>query len=1080
MRRRSLSLCLLGLLGVVVALSGAVSASSAASPPVWVPATEVPGTATLNQYGDAVVNSVSCAAAGSCAGGGYYWDGSGREEVFVSDEKNGTWGAAIEVPGTATLNAGGNALLTSVSCATPGNCAAGGNYTDAQFFVQAFVVNETNGIWGNAIEVPGTSTLNHGNAQVNAVSCTTAGNCTAGGYYHDSSHGLQAFVVDETNGSWGAAIEIPGTAALNTGAGASVRSVSCATAGNCAAGGVYNQGTGNSQAFVADETNGTWKTAIEVPGTPALNFGPGSVRSVSCAAAGDCTAGGYYADSSGNTQAWVADETNGTWGTAIEAPGTATLNSGGDARVTSVSCTAAGTCAGGGHYWDGSGLQQAFVVDETNGSWGTAIEVPDTATLNSAGYAEVGAVSCTAAGDCAAGGYYADDTDNDSDGDLHAFVVDETDGSWGTAIELPGTATLDGGEDAQLISLSCASADNCAAGGWYSDINGETQAFVASSAPVGATFVAPALAGGIYGGTTTLSATLMSAGNVVPGESVSFTLNGASVGSATTDANGVATLPSVSLAGIAAGSYPAGVAASFAGDGSNYQASNGSNVLTVSKVAQAIGISTHAPANATYGDHFTVAATGGASGNPVTYGSSGSCSNTGAHYTMTGSGQCTVTYDEAGSTEYSAAPELTETVTGHKADQTITFVTPASHTYGNSDFDPGATSSSGDAVSYGASGACTIASGKVHLTGAGSCTVTANQAGDANYNAAAQVQRTFSVGKASLSITAKDQQKLFTQSLALGTTAFTASGLVGSDSVSGVTLTSSGAAAAAASGNYSIVPSNAVAGPNTNLAGNYTITFHNGTLRVVAPGIIGLNGVFVAASGGKIDSFDSTHGVYSSSNRGRLALVMSNGPLSFSGVSLFGSAMSTQGSVSVASGAAVSGNVTAGTTASIQGIVGGTVTQSAPSAALPPPTVVACSPFSPKTGISGGSFTYSNGNLAVKSGTVKLANNTYCFNSVTFASGSTLSVSGPVTINLKGKLTGKGQIANTTNLPANLHITSSDSISGGVAIVGGIHAAMTILAPKTTVTISGGSFFGTLLAGAVSLTGGIQFHADQH
>ena len=383
-----------------------------------------------------------------------------------------------------------------------------------------------------------------------------------------------------------------------------------------------------------------------------------------------------------------------------------------------------------------------------------------------------------------------------------------------------------------------------------------------------------------------------------------------------------------------------------------------------------------------------------------------------------GTGTCTVTFNQAGDTNYNAATQKTEAVTAVKVGQTIIFATPASHTYGNADFDAGATSTSGNAVSYGASGACSIVNGNVHLTGAGSCTVTANQAGDTNYYAAPQVQRTFSVGKAALSITAKDQQKLFAQSLTLGTTAFTAAGLVGSDSVSGVTLTSSGAAAAAASGNYSIVPSNAVPGPNTNLAANYTITFHNGTLLVLAPGIIGLNGVSVAASAGKIDSFNSTHGVYGSSNHGSAALVMSNGPLSFAGVSLFGSATSTQGSVSVASGAGVSGNVTAGTTASILGIVSGTVTQHAPSAALPLPTVVACSPFSPKTGISGGSFSYSSGNLTVKSGTVKLASKkTYCFKNVTLAAGSTLSVKGPVTINLTGKLTGKGQIANTTNLP---------------------------------------------------------------
>jgi Carboxypeptidase regulatory-like domain/Bacterial Ig-like domain (group 3) len=761
---------------------------------------------------------------------------------------------------------------------------------------------------------------------------------------------------------------------------------------------------------------------------------------------------------------------------------------------------------------------------------------------------------------------------------------------------------------------------------------------------VAATTLASAAATGTYGGTTTLSATLTSGGNDVPGETVSFMLNGSSVGGATTDANGVAELDDVSLSGIDAGAYPSGVSASFAGDGS-YLTSSDSSSLTVSKANQAILITTHAPATAAVDDQFTVAATGGGSGNAIVYGSSGGCTNTGADYTITGTGTCTVTYDQAGNTNYNAAPQLTdsvnsskanqtihvsthapasavygtdftvaatggnsgnpvtygssggctstgahftmtsgstdctvtydqagnanynaatevtETVTAQKADQTIdvtmhapssaaynssfdvdanaaggavsysssgacsnvgaeftmtngtgtcsvrfdqagdgnynaasqvtesvtaskidqsiTFLAPADRTYGDSDFDPGATASSGYAVSYGASGACSIVGGIVHLTGAGSCTVTADQAGDADFNAALQVQRTFSVAKAALSITASNRQKYVDQALTLGTTAFTASGLVGSDSVSGVTLASSGAAAGAASGSYPIVPSNAV---GTNLAGNYTITYHNGTLTVSPVGIIGLNSVSVATSGGKIDSFDSSAGAYGPSNHGSAALVMSNGALSFAGVSLLGSTISTHGSVSVAHTASVSGDVTAGTTASISGTVGGTVTQHSLSAALAVPTVAACHPHSAKTGISGGKFTYSpgNGNLVVKSGTVKLASRTYCFNNVTVNAGATLSVSGPVTIHLTGKLTVKGQIANTTGLPAKLHIDTSYAGANGVAIVGGAHAAMTIVAPKTSVAIAGGAFFGTVLAKTVKLTGGIAFHADQH
>jgi hypothetical protein len=43
----------------------------------------------------------------------------------------GTWGTAIEVPGTAALHQGGYAFVSSVSCARAGNCSAGGSYADS-------------------------------------------------------------------------------------------------------------------------------------------------------------------------------------------------------------------------------------------------------------------------------------------------------------------------------------------------------------------------------------------------------------------------------------------------------------------------------------------------------------------------------------------------------------------------------------------------------------------------------------------------------------------------------------------------------------------------------------------------------------------------------------------------------------------------------------------------------------------------------------------------------------------------------------------------------------------------------------
>ena len=83
------------------------------------------------------------------------------------------------------------------------------------------MISEVNGTWGRARQVAGTLNTG-GNAQIYTASCGAAGNCTAGGYYHDSSGHYQAFTVTENNGTWGAAREV--ARALNTGGNAAVES----------------------------------------------------------------------------------------------------------------------------------------------------------------------------------------------------------------------------------------------------------------------------------------------------------------------------------------------------------------------------------------------------------------------------------------------------------------------------------------------------------------------------------------------------------------------------------------------------------------------------------------------------------------------------------------------------------------------------------------------------------------------------------------------------------------------------------------------------------------------------------------
>jgi hypothetical protein len=100
------------------------------------------------------------------------------------------------------------------------------------------------------------------------VSCPSAGNCVAGGGDVDGS---QAFIAVESSGAW-AVQQVPGIENLDLGLYSEVFSVSCPSAGNCAAAGIYDT-RGNQQPFVIDEIDGTWGEAQEVPGIAALDEG---------------------------------------------------------------------------------------------------------------------------------------------------------------------------------------------------------------------------------------------------------------------------------------------------------------------------------------------------------------------------------------------------------------------------------------------------------------------------------------------------------------------------------------------------------------------------------------------------------------------------------------------------------------------------------------------------------------------------------------------------------------------------------------------------------------------------------------
>jgi filamentous hemagglutinin family protein len=156
-----------------------------------------------------------------------------------------------------------------------------------------------------------------------------------------------------------------------------------------------------------------------------------------------------------------------------------------------------------------------------------------------------------------------------------------------------------------------------------------------------------------------------------------------------------------------------------------------------------------------------------------------------------------------------------------------------SKTYGGTDptltYTPSGTLYYGDA--YSVITGVSLSTDTLAAATAGNHVITATGGIANNYNVI-DVNGTLTVATAPLTITASNQSKTYGTALSLGTSAFTITSgtLYNGDTATGVTLTSSGAAATAnVSGSpYSITPSAAI---GTGL-GNYTISYAEGLLTV--------------------------------------------------------------------------------------------------------------------------------------------------------------------------------------------------------------------------------------------------------
>ncbi|MCH8543104.1 MAG: MBG domain-containing protein [Alcanivorax sp.] len=213
----------------------------------------------------------------------------------------------------------------------------------------------------------------------------------------------------------------------------------------------------------------------------------------------------------------------------------------------------------------------------------------------------------------------------------------------------------------------------------------------------------------------------------------------------TTDPDGVSVTVTYDGSGDApteAGSYAVAVVVS----GDNYEG-GATDTLVISKADQNITFDTLTP-RIVGGADFTLDAVSD-SGLPITYVSADPsvATVTGNTVSIIAAGTTDITASQAGNNNYNAAADVTRTLEVNRAEQVITFDALAPVTFGDDPFSLTASADSSLPVTFASSddSVATVSGNTVTIVGAGQADITASQAGDDNYAAAADVVRTLVV-----------------------------------------------------------------------------------------------------------------------------------------------------------------------------------------------------------------------------------------------------------------------------------------------------------------------------------------------
>jgi LPXTG-motif cell wall-anchored protein len=369
---------------------------------------------------DFSAEDISCTSTGDCTAVGLYRNGNTIDFGYSWTSTDGIWAPAQPMQFANDLAGYVEGVhVYTVSCSSPGFCTAGGSYDDSNGRYP-FTVTSSNGAWADIKPVEFAFPTTGDDGYVNSVSCSGDGNCTAVGAVA-TADGNKAFTMTSTTGTWGQAQPVTFESSIDPDTDADLEHLECTAADSCTAVGRFQTSNGGNEGFMMTHSNGTWGPATSlVFGANVNNVKPATEFSdLFCTSAGNCTAVGQFKNADGLVQPFTVASTNGTWGQAqlVQFVDGVTQFSPQSSRLSSVSCAAAGNCTAVGQFKNAGGQFEAFTVTSstaeiattsTGGTWGQAqlVQFVDGVTQSDPRKSALYYVSCTSDGYCVAAGTF--------------------------------------------------------------------------------------------------------------------------------------------------------------------------------------------------------------------------------------------------------------------------------------------------------------------------------------------------------------------------------------------------------------------------------------------------------------------------------------------------------------------------------------------------------------------------------------------------------------------------------------------------------------------------------------------------